>query len=131
TQNCGRAILPANLGCPTRPTMGQSAHSTLQSRGSMPSPQKLRWAKLRIFVVAVSALSVLSVLTYLLSGGKWLKAKAYLTTYIPDSTGLEPGADVLLNGVKIGRVESVQLTRLQDRNRPCRSSRCSEGHRRR
>ncbi len=83
----------------------------------MPSPQKLRWAKLRIFVVAVSALSVLSVLTYLLSGGTWLKAKAYLTTYIPDSTGLEPGADVLLNGVKIGRVESVQLTRLQDRNR--------------
>src|ERR1017187_7614053 len=112
-----QAGLPANLGCPTRPTMGQRAHSTLQSRGSMPSPQKLRWAKLRIFVVAVSALSVLSVLTYLLSGGTWLKAKAYLTTYIPDSTGLEPGADVLLNGVKIGRVESVQLTRLQDRNR--------------
>jgi phospholipid/cholesterol/gamma-HCH transport system substrate-binding protein len=83
----------------------------------MPSPQKLRWAKLRIFVVAVSAICVLSVLSYLLSGGTWLKAKAYLTTYIPDSTGLEPGADVLLNGVKIGRVASVQLTRSKDRNR--------------
>jgi phospholipid/cholesterol/gamma-HCH transport system substrate-binding protein len=83
----------------------------------MPSPQKLRWAKLRIFVVAVSAISVLSVLSYLLSGGTWLKAKVDLTTHIPDSTGLEPGADVLLNGVKIGRVASVRLTRSKDRNR--------------
>jgi phospholipid/cholesterol/gamma-HCH transport system substrate-binding protein len=83
----------------------------------MPSPQKLRWAKLRIFVVAISAIAVLSVLIYLLSGGTWLKPKAYLTTSIPDSTGLEPGADVLLNGVKIGRVASVRLTRSKDRNR--------------
>jgi phospholipid/cholesterol/gamma-HCH transport system substrate-binding protein len=83
----------------------------------MPSPQKLRWAKLRIFVVAISAFAVLSVLVYLLSGGTWLKPKAYLNTRIPDSTGLEPGADVLLNGVKIGRVASVRLTPAKDPNR--------------
>lgn len=83
----------------------------------MPDPHRLRLAKLRISIVAVSAISVLAVLTYLLSGGTWLKAKVYLTTYIPDSTGLEPGADVLLNGVKIGRVASVQLTRSKDPNR--------------
>ena len=76
----------------------------------MPDPHRLRLAKLRIAVVAMSALAVLSVLTYLLSGGTWLKPKAYLTARIPDSTGLEEGADVLLNGVKIGSVESVQLT---------------------
>jgi phospholipid/cholesterol/gamma-HCH transport system substrate-binding protein len=83
----------------------------------MPDPHRLRLAKLRISVVAVSAISVLSVLTYLLSGGTWLKAKVYLTTYIPDSTGLEPDADVLLNGVKIGKVASVQLTHSTDPNR--------------
>ena len=83
----------------------------------MPSPHKLRWAKLRIVLVAVSAIAVLSVLVSLLSGGTWLKPKTYLTTYIPDSTGLEPGADVLLNGVKIGRVASVRLTRAKDPNR--------------
>jgi|HubBroStandDraft_1064217.scaffolds.fasta_scaffold06518_2 phospholipid/cholesterol/gamma-HCH transport system substrate-binding protein len=83
----------------------------------MPSRQKLRWAKLRISVVAVSAIAVLAVLTYLLSGGTWLRAKAYLTTHIPDSTGLDPDADVLLNGVKIGQVESVRLTRSKDPNR--------------
>jgi phospholipid/cholesterol/gamma-HCH transport system substrate-binding protein len=83
----------------------------------MPSPHKLRWAKLRIVLVAVSAIAVLLVLVFLLSGGTWLQPKAYLTTHIPDSTGLEPGADVLLNGVKIGRVASVQLSRSKDPNR--------------
>jgi phospholipid/cholesterol/gamma-HCH transport system substrate-binding protein len=83
----------------------------------MPSPHKLRWAKLRIVLVAVSAIAVLLVLVFLLSGGTWLQPKAYLTTHIPDSTGLEPGADVLLNGVKIGRVASVQLSRSKDPHR--------------
>jgi len=67
-------------------------------------------------VVAVAAFSVLTVLVYLLSGGTWLKPKAYLTTYIPDSTGLDAGADVQLNGVKIGTVESVALTRSKNPN---------------
>jgi phospholipid/cholesterol/gamma-HCH transport system substrate-binding protein len=83
----------------------------------MPSPHKLRWAKIRILVVVVSAITVLTVLVYLLSGGTWLKPKAHLTTFIPDSTGLEQGADVLLNGVKIGVVESVQLLRSKDPHR--------------
>jgi phospholipid/cholesterol/gamma-HCH transport system substrate-binding protein len=83
----------------------------------MPDPHRLRLAKLRIAVLAISAIAVLSVLVYLLSGGTWLKPKTYLTTHIPDSTGLEPDADVLLNGVKIGSVESVLLTRAKDPNR--------------
>lgn len=83
----------------------------------MPDPRRLRLAKLRIAVVAVTALSILGVLAYLLSGGTWLRAKAPLTTHIPDSTGLEADADVLLNGVKIGKVTSVQLTSSLDPNR--------------
>ena len=83
----------------------------------MPDPHRLRMAKVRIAVVAVTAVSILAVLAYLLSGGTWMRAKAYLTTHIPDSTGLEPDADVLLNGVKIGRVASVQLTHSRDPNR--------------
>jgi phospholipid/cholesterol/gamma-HCH transport system substrate-binding protein len=83
----------------------------------MPSPHKLRWAKIRIVTVAVSAIAVLAVLVFLLSGGSWLKPKTYLTTYVPDSTGLDAGADVLLNGVKIGRVESVNLSRAKGPDR--------------
>jgi phospholipid/cholesterol/gamma-HCH transport system substrate-binding protein len=76
----------------------------------MPSSQRLQWAKVRIGSVAVTSLTILGVLVYLLSGGTWLKPKAYLETYIPDSTGLEPGSDVLLNGVEIGKVEWVKLS---------------------
>ena len=83
----------------------------------MPSPRKLQWAKLRIAVLAVSALSILAVLVFLLSGGTWLKPKAYLFTYIPDSSGLAPGSDVELNGVDIGEVEWLRLTKSKDPNR--------------
>ena len=83
----------------------------------MPSPERVRWAGFRSAVVAVVALSILSVLVYLLTGGTWLQPKAYLTTYIPDSTGLAPGADVQLNGVQIGTVEWLRLTRSRDPNR--------------
>ena len=84
----------------------------------MPSPEKLRLAKLRIAVVALSAFAVLSVLVILLSGGTWFQPKTYLFTYIPDSTGLEPGADIQLNGVHIGKVESVRLSRAKGPGRP-------------
>jgi len=77
----------------------------------MPSPQRVRWAKFRSSMVAVAALVILAVLVYLLSGGTWLKPKTYLLTYLPDSSGLAAGADVQLNGVQIGTVEWLRLTR--------------------
>ena len=83
----------------------------------MAAAERLRWAKLRIFTVMVSAVTVLTVLIYLLSGGTWLKPKVILFTYIPDSTGLEANADVQLNGVKVGVVQSVRLSGLKDPNR--------------
>jgi phospholipid/cholesterol/gamma-HCH transport system substrate-binding protein len=87
----------------------------------MPSPQTIQWAKVRIAMVIISALSVLSVLVYLLSGGTWLKSKAYLVTYIPDSTGLDTESPVELNGVDVGKVESLGLTRSKDPNRVVRA----------
>ncbi|MGA2589686.1 MAG: MlaD family protein [Bryobacteraceae bacterium] len=83
----------------------------------MPSARQVQWAKIRITVVAIAAISILTVLVYLLSGGTWMKPKTSLTTYIADSTGLEADADVLLNGVKIGKVDWVQLSHLKDPNR--------------
>jgi len=83
----------------------------------MPSPERIRWAQLRIAIVTMTALSILFVLVYLLSGGTWLQPKSYLTTHIPDATGVAPEADVQLNGVRIGTVESVRLTHSLDPNR--------------
>jgi phospholipid/cholesterol/gamma-HCH transport system substrate-binding protein len=83
----------------------------------MPSAERVQWAKIRSVVVAASALSVLGVLVYLLSGGTWLKAKTFLSTYLPDSTGVTLDTPVLLNGVHIGKVDALRLTRSKDPNR--------------
>jgi len=52
-----------------------------------------------------------------LSGGTWLKAKTTLSTYLPDSTGVSTDSPVLLNGVHIGKVDALRLTRSKDPNR--------------
>ena len=83
----------------------------------MPSQRRIQWAKFRSAVLTVVALAILSVLVFLLSGGTWLKPKTYLTTYIPDSTGVAANADVQLNGVLIGKVEWVHLTHSRVPNR--------------
>lgn len=83
----------------------------------MPSAQRVQWAKIRIAVVAISAFSILAVLVYLLSGGTWLKPKAFLVTYIPDASGLSENSSVELNGVEIGTVDSLRLTKSKDLNR--------------
>ncbi len=80
----------------------------------MPSAERVQWAKTRSAILAASALSVLAVLIYLLSGGTWLKAKTLLNTYLPDSTGVTLDTPVLLNGVHIGKVDSLRLTKSKD-----------------
>jgi phospholipid/cholesterol/gamma-HCH transport system substrate-binding protein len=80
----------------------------------MPSAERVQWAKTRSAILAASALSVLAVLIYLLSGGTWLKAKTFLNTYLPDSTGVTLDTPVLLNGVHIGKVDSLRLTKSKD-----------------
>jgi phospholipid/cholesterol/gamma-HCH transport system substrate-binding protein len=83
----------------------------------MPSAERVQWAKIRSAVLAASALSVLGVLVYLLSGGTWLKPKIFLSTYLPDSTGVTLDTPVLLNGVHVGKVYWLRLTKSKDPNR--------------
>jgi phospholipid/cholesterol/gamma-HCH transport system substrate-binding protein len=85
----------------------------------MPMRTKIRahWARIRVFFTFVVALSILCTLMYLLTGGGLLKAKATLYSHFEDSGGMEPGALVLYDGVKIGKVDSVQLSHLSDPQR--------------
>jgi phospholipid/cholesterol/gamma-HCH transport system substrate-binding protein len=86
----------------------------------MPSARRVNWAKFRVAAVAVAALIILSVLCYLLTGGTLLEAKASLYLYISDATGLGPDSPVRLNGIGIGKVESVQLSESKDPKRAVR-----------
>ena len=76
----------------------------------MPSREQIRWAEMRVAVMCVTALVILSVLFYLLSGGTLLETKTTLRLYVEDSQALERGMLVRLNGIRIGKVQRVRLT---------------------
>ena len=73
----------------------------------------------RISALFIAALSLALFLVWLLSGGgaEFFRSKFPLRTYLSDAAGLQKGAFVMLNGVKIGRVQNVSLTSTLDPNR--------------
>lgn len=77
----------------------------------MPSAKKVKWAQLRVGIMAVVAMFLLGLLVFLLTGTKKLFShKATLYTYLDDSAALAVGAPVRLNGIVIGDVTRVTLS---------------------
>ena len=84
----------------------------------MPSARKVRWAQLRVGMMALVAILLLAVLIYLLTGNKKLfSTKATLYTYMNDSAALAVGAPVRLNGIMKGNVDAVDLSGQNDPSR--------------
>jgi phospholipid/cholesterol/gamma-HCH transport system substrate-binding protein len=86
----------------------------------MPSVRRVRWARFRIAAVAVAACAIFGALVYLLTGGSLLRAKSVLVLYIPDATGLGPGAPIRVDGIGVGKVASVALSGSNEPNRVVR-----------
>ncbi len=62
-----------------------------------------------------SALSIASVLVYLLLGGsEFLQPRVPVHTYLPDLSGLIKEAPVRFNGIRVGSVTGVELSHLKD-----------------
>jgi phospholipid/cholesterol/gamma-HCH transport system substrate-binding protein len=78
----------------------------------MPSAQRVQWAKTRVAFVVVSALVILSTLLVLLTGGTLFEPKSTIYLYMPDAVGLIAAAPVRVDGITVGKVESVALTGL-------------------
>lgn len=77
----------------------------------MPSPRMVRWAKLRVGVLAIVSMAILAVLIFLLTSQKPLWAHyETIYTYMDDSAALATGSPVRLNGVLIGSVTMVDLS---------------------
>ena len=76
----------------------------------MPSARYVRWAKFRVLAVCAAAVVIVSILTYLLTGGSLLTERATMYLYIADATGLGPGAPVRVDGIGVGKVRSVALS---------------------
>lgn len=84
----------------------------------MPSAKKVRWAQLKVGIMAIAAMVVLAVLIFLLTGTKKLFVRrATLYTFMDDSAALAVGAPVRLNGILIGDVAQVGLSGLKEPRR--------------
>ncbi len=85
--------------------------------GRMPSAARVSWARFRVFIVSLVALVILSTLIALLTGGRLLQPKAKLYLYVPDVTGLTQDSPVRVDGIGVGKVDSVELSGSNDPNR--------------
>ncbi|MBM3775858.1 MAG: MCE family protein [Acidobacteria bacterium] len=78
----------------------------------MPPPYKvarIRWAKVRVAVMALAGCSILFVVVYLLTPGLF-RTSSPLRIYMDDSAGLLEGAPVRFNGVRVGKLKSIELS---------------------
>lgn len=84
----------------------------------MPQQNRIRWAELRVGVMAIIALGILAWLIFLLSGSHgFFRGKVEVYTYLGDSSDLADGAPVRLNGIDIGKVKDVRLSGSNDPRR--------------
>jgi phospholipid/cholesterol/gamma-HCH transport system substrate-binding protein len=80
----------------------------------MPS-KKTTWAQLRVGLLAVSAMVILGVLVFLITGNQGFFAdKIRVHTFMRDSAAVVTGAAVRLNGILVGEVKDVALSGSND-----------------
>jgi phospholipid/cholesterol/gamma-HCH transport system substrate-binding protein len=83
-----------------------------------PSPKMLS----KIGLLLGSALTIVGVLVWLLTGGGvgLFADKTDIKTYMPDATGLGVGGPVRLNGIEVGAVRRIAISRYLDAQRAVR-----------
>lgn len=79
--------------------------------------------RLRVFAVIAAAAGISFVLMYLLVGGgaDFFARRTTLTTYMPDAAGITEDAEVRLSGIRIGKVQRVELSGLLESRRAVRA----------
>ncbi len=88
----------------------------------MPSAAKTRWSQLKVGIVAAIALAVLAFLVITMSGSNPLFQKTVeVYTFFDDSFAMTVGATpVRLNGILVGKVSNVELSKETALNRTVR-----------
>ncbi len=75
----------------------------------MAQRKQLTWSELRVGLFVILGLIVLAVGIFYVTGSGFLGPKYKIKTFLPEVSGLAPGAPVKLDGVVIGNVDQVQL----------------------
>ena len=82
---------------------------------------KKRWAQLKVGLLAIAALSLLTVLIFFMTSSTGLFTKrSQVYTFLDDSAAIAVSAPVRLNGITVGRVSSIGLSGSSEPNRVVR-----------
>lgn len=77
--------------------------------------RSLAWTELRVGVLVIASFVLLAMAIFFISGESGIFTKKYkLTSYFESANGLRSGAEVRLEGVTIGNVRSVRISKLPD-----------------
>lgn len=77
----------------------------------MPIQTRAKWARLKVGILAIFAMTILAVLIFLITGNTHLfESQANVYTYMADAAALTTGAPVNLDGIPIGKVNAITLS---------------------
>ncbi len=77
----------------------------------MPVQTKANWARLKVGLLTVVALTILAIAVFLITGDySFFEGNATIYTYLSDSAALTDGAPVSLNGITVGKVRQIALS---------------------
>lgn len=87
----------------------------------MPQHTKAQWARLKVGIMALTALVLLGVLIFLLTGSQHpFAARDTIYIYMEDSAALTENSAVRLNGISVGKVSKIALSGSDDPKRVIR-----------
>ena len=71
----------------------------------MPVQTKASWARLKVGLLAIAAMSIFAVGVFLITGDRnFLEGNSAVYTFLSDSAALTEGAPVTLNGITVVKV---------------------------
>jgi phospholipid/cholesterol/gamma-HCH transport system substrate-binding protein len=84
----------------------------------MASRRSLTWTELRVGILVVASFALLAIAIFYVSGQSGFFVRKYtINSYFQNANNLRPGAEVSLEGVTIGNVASVQVSKESDPNK--------------
>lgn len=73
------------------------------------------WARLKVGILAIFAMTILAVLIFLITGQtNVFESQVQIYTFMADAAALTTGAPVNLNGIPIGKVKAIRLSGSKD-----------------
>lgn len=78
----------------------------------MPQRKQLTWTELRVGLFVLAGIVLVVIGIFYVTGTGALGPKYRLVAYLPEVDGLAIGAPVAINGVAVGNVDSIAITRI-------------------